>query len=289
MSSDPTRRARSGPPTPPPRLERVPTGYTPPPIKHGLTPAPLPSAALQTVSLTAEAAIRAGRHHRGELARDSTLRLLYLVAARKTAGRLRVRTTGREYVITFRAGIPVHAQSTEPADDLVRFLLDRGLVHPGALVDREPAEDGEFALVSALLARRDAAELGPLVREHGARVTARALQVERGEWEWEPHVYAPAPGVPLGSPLLLLAEAVRAMDEAALRRRLGARGEQRARPAPAAIALEDLGLGASELAAARRLDGSASPAEVARSSPGEAATVLRTALLLLETGLLTAG
>lgn len=274
--------------SPPPRLERVPTGYTPPPIRQGMTPAPLAGSGLQTVAVTAEAAIRAGVHQRGDLAKDSALRLFHLAAARRASGRLRIRAEGVEVVITFRSGVPEHVQSSSPSDGLVRFLLERGIVKPDALVDQDAEDGADYALVSALLSKREADEVGRLVKEHGAGLATRALRVERGEWEWEPHDHTRSLGAPLGSPLELLAQAVRAMDPATLRRRLGERCARRATLVIGAYAIEEMGLSPQELAAAACFDGEVSPEDVVASSFTDEGTVLRAALLLFETGLLAA-
>lgn len=288
MTFERTRR-RSLSPTPPPKLDRVQPGYTPPPIRHGLTPVPLSSAALQTVNVTAEMAVRGGVHHRGDLARDSALRLVLLVAARKASGRLRIRAGGLEVAVVFRGGVPEHARSTEPSDDLVRYLLERGVIDPAALADAGGADDADHELVCELLSRRDPTEASRLVQEHGTRLIVRALRWERGDWEWEPHAGSPALGSPLGDPLALVSVALRGMDEETLRRRLGERGEHRTKLVDGAIELEELGLQAHELAAAATLfDGATSPLEAASAAATDRATVLRAALLLLEAGLLAA-
>lgn len=276
-------RPRTPPPAAPPRLERVPSGYTPPPIRHGMTPAP--SAALQTVPVTAEAAIRAGVRQRGDLAHDSALRLFHLAAARRASGRLRICAGGREIGIVFRAGSPEQVQSTEPSDSLVRFLLERGVVEPGALVEQGLEEEPEYALVSWLLSQRIAADVERMVKDHGVGLILRALRADGGAWEWEPHAHARSLGAPLGGPFALLADAVRALDPETVRHRLGDRGERRAALVGGAFGLEDLGLTPQERAAATCFDGSASPHAVASASTS-ANAVLRVALLLFEIGLL---
>lgn len=278
-------RTRTPPPAAPPRLERVPSGYTPPPIRHGMTPSPSGAAALHTVPVTAEAAIRAGVRQGGDLARDPALRLFHLAAARKASGQLRIRAGGREIALVFRAGIPEQVHSSEPADNLMRFLLERGVIDPGALVEHGLDDEPELALVSWLLTRRDAADVERLVKDHGVRLILRALRSEVGAWEWEPHAHTPSLGAPLGSPFALLGEAVRALDPETVRLRLGDRRERRAALVGGAFGLEELGLAPEELAAATLFDGSTSPQEVANGS-ASASTVLRVALLLLEIGLL---
>lgn len=271
---------------PPPRLERVSDdGYTPPPIRRGATPTPSPASGLRTVEVTAEVAIRAGIRHRGDLARDSTLRLLCLVAAHRATGRLLLLGRGCEFALAFRDGTPQLARSTDPTDDLVRSLLDEGVLHPSALV-RPGVSASEYDLVDDLLRHRRPEDVARLVRDHGTRIIIRALRTEEGRWEWEPQVQPGSLACALGSPLPMLSAAVRGMDAATLRRRLGARCNSRVVPVAGAVRVEELGLTPDETAAAQLFEGDSSPLEIATFSAVDAATVFRTALILFETGLL---
>jgi curved DNA-binding protein CbpA len=240
----------------------------------------------------AEAAIAAGLAREGALARESALYLFATAAAVQASGRLTFTPPGGSYALTFRRGTVEHVASPDPADDVGRFLVRRGAVSAEALAraeGRRPALGGD--LVSALIAERavNPADVAGLLQEHGAALVTRALAVEAGGWAWEPQAAIPPGAFPLGPPFVMLCAAVRALDAAALSRRLGDREHRAAARAFARVRFEDLRLTAQETRAAGLFDGARSAAEIAAASPAEALTVLRVAVLLGELGLLSFG
>lgn len=300
-----------GPPGPPaaatsgpPRLERVPAGYQPGPATvRAAAPAPGPArpppAAAATYGLAArdvgpDAAMAAGLAASGALAEHGALRLLYLGAATQASGRLGIAgPDGRAYALVLKRGTVEHASSSDADEGLGPFLVRKGAVARERLADAEVAARAQPGgeLVGALLALRlvNPADVAPLLQEHGASVVARALAVEAGTWTWEPGVAPPASGFPLGSPWAMLCAAVRALDAAAVRRRLGDRETRAAARVGGRVGIEVLRLTPQETRAAGAFDGVRSVAELAQAQPGDAVTLLRLALLLAEAELLSFG
>jgi hypothetical protein len=240
----------------------------------------------------ADAAIAAGLAHEGQLAQDGALRLFYLAAATQASGRLLLAPEGREVALTFKRGTVEHVRSSDATDDLGRFLVRRGALTPEQLVQAEAAKAGAGGeLVGALIAHRlvNPADVAGLLQEHGTALVGRALAVEAGTWRWEPGVAPPPSSFPLGSPWTQLCAAARALDGAAVQRRLGDRENRAATRVGGRIRIEDLRLTPQETRAASLFDGVRSPSEIARAHPADAGAVLRLALLLGETELLSFG
>jgi hypothetical protein len=231
----------------------------------------------------ADAAIAAGLALAGRLEQDPSLRLFGLAAAAQAAGRLTIAPDGCTYALAFRKGVVEHAASTDPADEVGRFLLRKGVLTPETLVQAEaarPQAGGD--LVGALIALRLVApgDAAQLLQEHGAGIVLRALAAEAGTFAWEPSVPVPAGAFPLGSPWAALCAAMRALDVPGAKRRLGEREERVVSRAAGRLRIEDLRLTPQESRAAAFLDGSGTPAEIAAAHPGDAATVLRLIVLL---------
>ncbi len=305
-------KAGPGAPAPggPPRLERVAADYRPPPTAAravqpaAAVPRPAPAATatataagaasygLAAREVGADAAIAAGLAHEGTLARESPLRLFALAAALKATGRLTLSPEGRSYALSFRRGTVEHAASTDPEDDLGRFLVRRGALSEEGRVRAEGAKaaaGGDFAasLIAAKLV--NPADVAALLQEHGAALVQRALAVEAGGWAWKPDAAPPPSAFPLGAPFAMLGAAVRALDATALLRRLGDREHRAAARVGGRLRVEDLRLTPQETRAVQLFDGVRSPAEIAAASPAETLTVLRLALLLGETDLVAFG
>jgi curved DNA-binding protein CbpA len=240
----------------------------------------------------ADAAIAAGLAHQGNLASESALAVFGLAAAMKASGRLTLTGKGQTYVLSFRRGTVEHASSTDPQDDLGRFLLERDVIPPAALAQAEATQGAVGGdLVTALIAGRfvNPGDVAALLQEHGSRVAQHALAVEAGGWSWDPQAAPPPGAFPLGSPFGMLCAAVRTLDAAALMRRLGEREHRVASRIGGRVALEELRLTAQEARAAAQFDGARSPAELAAANPGDTLAVLRLAVLLGELQLLAFG
>ncbi len=285
----------------PPKLDRVPTGYRPPPVRPpaaGAAPATTPPRApgssygMAAREVGADAAIAAGLAHQGTLGAESALTIFGLAAAMQATGRLTLTPEGRSYALSFRRGAVEHAASSDPADDLGRFLVQKGALRPEALANAEAAKarlGGD--LVSALIAERivNPADVAAFLQEHGAQLVQRALAVEAGGWSWTPQAPPPPGAFPLGAPFAMLSGAARALDAPALMRRLGEREHRAATRVGGRIRLEELRLTPQETRAAGLFDGARSPAELAAANPGDALVVLRLAVLLGDVQLLAFG
>jgi tetratricopeptide (TPR) repeat protein len=314
--SDEKQRPGTGAPSPapggPPKLERVPAGYKPGPTPRPsegaarIEPRPAPPAApppppatapgasygLAAREVGADAAMAAGIAHQGTLASDGPLRLFALAAALQATGRLTLSAEGRTYALSFRRGTVEHATSSDPEDDLGRFLVRKGALGEAQRSRAKAASEAAGGdLAAALIAEKllNPAEVASLLQEHGAGIVQRALSPTGGGWSWDPAAPSPPGAFPLGAPFAMLCAAVRALDPAAIVERLGDREHRVASRVGGRIRLEDLRLNAHEARAAALFDGVRSPSELAAASPADALVVLRMSLLLGEVDLLAFG
>ena len=253
--------------------------------------APGASHGLAAREVGADAAIAAGLVHQGSLASDGPLRLFALCASTGATGRLTLSGEGERYWLTFRKGSLDHAASAAPEDSLPAALVARHVLTVDQL---RQAEAGAAAVggdvVAALVTLRlvNPGDIVGHIQEHGAGLTARALALEAGEWRWEPGVAAPPGAFSLGSPWTLLGAAVRALDAGGVLRRLGEREQLGISRMTGRVRLEELRLTPREARAATLFDGHRL-ADVARAHQAEASTILRVALLLTETDLVSFG
>jgi hypothetical protein len=199
---------------------------------------------------------------------------------------------GVSFALSFRRGTVEHAASSDPEDALAAFLLRRGSLTAEGLARATQASAALGGdLVSALIAEKlvNPADVAALLQEHGAQLVQKALATEAGPWAWHPQAPPPPGAFPLGAPFGMLCAAVRALDVAAVKRRLGEREERAASRVGARIRVEDLRLTPQETRAAALFDGTRSPAELAAAHPGDALVVLRLAVLLGDLQLLAFG
>jgi hypothetical protein len=238
--------------------------------------------------VTASAAIAADLPAEGSLASESPLHLYYLAAAAGASGRLTVGSETRSYALVFRKGGVEHAASAEPQEGLGPFLVREGALDAAKLAEAEAA-GGD--LLSTLASRKlvDPAATFQLLQRHGAGLVWRAMAVEAGSWRWEPGIAPPPSSFPLGSRWGMLCDAVRRLDEAGVRRRLGARARRAASRSGGRVTIADLKLTPQEARACGAFDGQRSVEELAAGRPDEAELLLRVALLLAEAELLAFG
>jgi tetratricopeptide (TPR) repeat protein len=256
----------------------------------GLAPACVAAPPAGT-HVTAAAAIAAALPWTGDLAADSAFRLYYLAGAALATGRLTL-AGGPRYVLHMRRGTPEHASSDDPGDDLGAFLVAKGLVAPDRLASADVARaklGGDLVTALAALGVLNPAESFRVLQEHAVGILSRALALHAGTARWEPNVPSPPSAFPLGSRFALLCDSVRRLDALAIRQRLGTRMHRVAFRAGGRISIADLKLTALEARAASFFDQVHSPAELAASHPAEATPLLRVALLLAETELLSFG
>src|SRR5512143_1006654 len=267
----------------PPRLDRVAAAAPAPPRA---------SRGLAAPEVTAAAALAAGLAYEGALAKDGPLRLCYLAAAAQASGRLDLDADRARFALHFKRGVVEHAGSDAPEDDLGRFLVARGAVTEEAVADAERVRaDLGGDLVGALTRLRllNPAESFRVLQEHGTAVLTRALAADKGACRWSPGAPPPPSCFPLGSRWGVLCGAERRLDGLAVRKLLGERIQRVASRSGGRVEISELKLTAHEARAASLFDGRSSPAQLAAARPGEADTILRTALLLGEMELLAFG
>jgi len=184
--------------------------------------APPASRGLEAPRVTADAALAVGIPMEGDLAAESALRLFALAASTAASGRLTLAPDGSTFSLTFRKGVLEHVTTSSPDDDLPGYLVFRGVLGADHLAEATAAAGPGGDLVGALVARQrvNGADLVRFIGEHGAQLVTRALSVEAGRWRWEPGQAPPPSAFPLGSPWVMLGAAVRALDAAAVLRRL---------------------------------------------------------------------
>ncbi len=253
---------------------------------------PGPSRGLPAPEVTAAAAVAAGLPWEGPLSRESAPRLYYLAAAAQAAGRLTLAGEKGAYVLTFKKGTPEHAHSTYPEDELGPFLVQRGMLRPEQAAEAEAVKAGFGGeLVGALLGLRlvSSADIFRALQEYGIALVWRALAAESRTGLWEPGVAPPSPSFPLGAPWALLCDAVRRIDVARVRLRLGPNLARSAVRVGGRISVEDLRLTPQEARIYGLFDGVRSVEEIAASRPNEVEVVIRLALLLADTELLSFG
>jgi curved DNA-binding protein CbpA len=228
----------------------------------------------------------------GSLDRESPFHLYYLATAAQASGRLTLSAQKGSYALTFRKGTVEHAASTYPEDDVGRFLVAKGLVRPEQLAQAEAAGGGPGGdLIGALVAQKliDPARTYQALHEHGAGLAWRALAGEAGTWRWEPGAVPPPSSFPLGHRWGMLCDAIRRLDGATLKRRLGAGASRPAVKVGGRIQMGDLRLTPQETRVASLFDGVRSVDDLCQAQPGDADLVRRVALLLVETEMLTFG
>jgi hypothetical protein len=178
----------------PPKLDRVQPGYTPPASVRPPAAAPAPpsprqapgaSYGLAAPEVGADAAIAAGLAHQGVLANESALRVFALAVAMQATGRLTITPEGGSYALSFKRGTVEHAASSDPEDDLGRFLVRKGALSEDGRLKAESAKAAVGGdLAAALITTRlvNPADVAPLLQEHGAALVQRALHAEAGGW-----------------------------------------------------------------------------------------------------------
>ncbi|HET8723539.1 MAG TPA: J domain-containing protein [Anaeromyxobacteraceae bacterium] len=242
--------------------------------------------------VTEASAIAAGLPAQGTLQRRSALHLHYLAASAQASGRLRLEPPGGSWALVYRRGVIEHVSGDREEDDLASFLVRRGALQPEAAADARqlaPAFGGDVLGALVELRLLDPAARFQDLKEHGAALAWRALASDAGSWAWEPGVAPPPSGFPLGSRWGMLVEAVRRIDPAAVRTRLGVRGALSIQRAGGRVEVAELMLNPQEARAASRFDGVQSTDELCAAWPADADATRRIVLLLAETELVTFG
>lgn len=237
-------------------------------------------------------AIAAGLPASGSLNEKCALHLHYLAAATQASGRLVLAIDAAIWALIYRRGVVEHAFSNREKDDLAEFLVGRGLLGAEQAADaRQLAPTFEGDVLGALVELRllDPAARFQELKEHGAGLVWKTLLVEGGTWRWEPGVPPPPYGFPMGNRWGLLADAVRRIEPAAVKARLGVRGALAVAKSRGRVDLADLMLNPQEARAVAHIDGVRSLEELCTAFPGDAEALRRVVLLLAETELVAFG
>jgi len=288
VSGDPKSANGSGPPV----LQRVPAAPPGAPVATPATPSPGPSHGLLAPEVTVAAAIAAGLPAAGSLDDKGALHLHYLAAATQASGRLVIEVDAAIWALIYRRGVVEHAFSNREKEDLAEFLVGRGLLGTEQAADARqlaPTFDGDVLGALVELRLLDPAARFQELKEHGAGLVWKTLLSERGTWRWEPGVPPPPFGFPLGNRWGLLADAVRRIEPAAIKARLGVRGALAVAKIHGRVDLPDLMLNPQEARAAAHIDGVRSLEELCVAFPGDADALRRVVLLLAETELVSFG
>jgi tetratricopeptide (TPR) repeat protein len=224
----------------------------------------------------------------GDLGQVSPVRLYALAAVTSATGALELQPEkGGAVRISFRRGTPEHFATADPDLSLTRFLQARGaLTAENALAAEAFAKKGGQDLVAVLFQMQllPPADAHRLLADHALSLLDRALLIWRGAFRFERDAALPPGAFPLGTRWGLLTQAVRRLDVALLRARLGRR---LALPVVRSGGLslgnvEELGLTAQEARLYASIDGTRTGDELV--NPQDAAVAVRLLYLLTELG-----
>jgi len=200
-------------PAPAPAAEKP----APPPPRPTGPPVMRPAAVMQSEKLELA--------EQGSLADVSPVRLYALAALGGANGWLELHLdSGRMITVSFRRGAPDHLSTDDPELSLSRFLQARKVVTPDQAAQAEAhATRSGVDVVSALFQLRfiPPADAHKLLGEHALFLLDRAIETSRGTFSFQKDAPSPPGAFALGHKWTLLAEAVRRLDPAPLRARLG--------------------------------------------------------------------
>jgi DnaJ domain len=161
----------------------------------------------------------------GNLADVSPVRLYALAALAGANGWLELHfESGRTITLSFRRGAPDHLSTDDPELSLSRFLQARKVVTAEQASQAEAhATKTGVDVVSALFQLQfiPPADAHKLLGEHALFLLDRAIEAARGTFSFQKDAPSPPGAFALGHKWTLLAEAVRRLDPAPLRARLG--------------------------------------------------------------------
>jgi tetratricopeptide (TPR) repeat protein len=246
-------------------------------------PAPAaPAAAAAPVSSTDEVMPPPAS---GSLAETSFLHLYYLAASGNFTGLLTLQLPDRALEVHFRKGNPEYVGSSHPEDSVAGFLLKHNLVNPVQIADAEANLDkfgGE--LVGALFGMQ---VLNPgtafaLLAQRASGLLLAGLLNEEGTFSYEPKELPAHRVMPLGNRWAVLAEQVRKLPAAEVKRRLHTALDLPVMKSGGRVATSELRLTPQETRATNHFDGVRSLNELVAAMPQDEALLLRTAFLLKE-------
>jgi hypothetical protein len=229
----------------------------------------------------------------GDLEETSALRLAYLVLAGQQTCRITFEAAPTT-TLSFRRGHPEHVASEDPELDVGAWLVAQGVLQPAQRDQAEGSKASFGGSVTAALFGLGLLDPGaafPMLAAHAKEAYLRVLATASGPFRVALGEGPPPDAIPLGVPGgALLTEAVRRLDTADLARRLGDRRHAPVmRSNASSITPEDLRLGPQETRALGQFDGVRPPDALAAAAGIDPKTVLQTAYLLGECGIVSFG
>jgi tetratricopeptide (TPR) repeat protein len=224
----------------------------------------------------------------GDLAKLSPVRLYALAALTNASGCFRLNSEdGRLLQIVFRRGTPEHVSADDPDLSLLRFLQMKGHLQAdkARVAEEQAAKSGQDVIATLFqLQLISAADAHRLFAEHGLFLLDRAFVCWRGKFTFDKDAAPPPGSSPLGSRWGLLVDAMRRLEVASVRVRLGKRlSRPVVRSGGLGVGkLEELGLNAQETRIYAGIDGTKSGEELLRIH--DAPTTVRLLYLLTELG-----
>ncbi|MBS2025016.1 MAG: DnaJ domain-containing protein [Deltaproteobacteria bacterium] len=163
----------------------------------------------------------------GSLAEVSPVRLYAVAALTNANGWLQFEMeSGRMLVLSVRRGAPEHLSSDDPDLSLARFLQKSGTITAAqGLQAEENASKSGVDIVTSLFQLQliPPADAHRLLGEYAFFLLDRVLITWRGKFSFEADAPSPPGAFPLGQKWQLLAQAMRRLEVAPLRARLGKR------------------------------------------------------------------
>src|SRR5438105_2166035 len=196
-----------------------------PPAEKPPPPAPRPTGppVMRSAAVMQSEKLELAEH--GNLADVSAVRLYALAALGSANGWLELHLeSGRMITVSFRRGAPDHLSSDDPELSLSRFLQGRKVVTPEQASQAEAhATKSGVDVVSALFQLQfiPPADAHKLLGEHALFLLDRVIETSRATFSFQKDAPSPPGAFALGHKWTLLAEAVRRLDPAPLRARLG--------------------------------------------------------------------
>ncbi|HET9754547.1 MAG TPA: DnaJ domain-containing protein, partial [Myxococcales bacterium] len=205
--------------TPAAEPERIPTPAKPVPR------ATVPSAPPAPPEPAPEAPLEVPES--GDLAEVSPARLYALSAVTSASGLLELEPEkGGALRIGFRRGVPEHFATDDPDLTLTRFLVSRGALAPEKAQAADAfAQKAGQDVVTVLFQMQllPPADAHRLLGDHALSLLDRALVTWRGAFRFDKDAALPPGAFPLGARWALLVQALRRLEVAMLRARLGKR------------------------------------------------------------------
>jgi DnaJ-domain-containing protein 1 len=220
---------------------------------------------------------------KGTLQTTPALRLYYLAASTDATGLLTITLQDRTVLIHFRKGNAEFVDSTHAEDQLSTFLVKNQLASFEQLGKAEKEKAGFGGeLIGALfgLGLLNPSTAFQHLGQRAGTILTRGLFAEHGTFTWEAKDLPAHKAMPLGQRWAVVAEQVRKLPGADLKRRLATAINLPVMKSGGAVPVEEIRLTPQELRAVSHFDGVRSLNQLLHDLPTEADHLLRVAFLL---------